>query len=501
VRRILIGTVAAVLAALNGSAVLGIASGDQLGNLVAPPTPSNVHIVGGAGGPSTIGAIAGTPQAALINAAFGTALQALVRDAGGTGVAGVAVTFIAPSSGATASFGSGMAATVSTDPTGTATAPTLIANALVGSYVVTASLPGSAPASFNLSNSTGVGPPSPWTSVTPGDITLDPNGTSAGAGQNFGIQGVHADPSRPGTLYASVTYQGLWKSTDFGVTWGKVNVTGGGDPTGRGRANIRVAPDGSYIIATSLYPMSGTSNGAWKSADGGQTWNRSTVGAANGDDLSSFEINPNDKTRVLASPHSPPYHMYESRDAGQSWTDMGAMGNTSNAALVWVDNDTVLAISDGDNNNAGAGTWRGVRSGPSWPWSWTWTHVSTQQHWHGSSQSFVDAGSGTVFTGGGFGIQRSTDKGLTWTTVSTTYSGGIVATPTTLYSTANYASQGGFGPWFQRSSRTSGGTAWVGDVNPPAMNNGWHGADVVFDGSHYIIVSGNWNAGIWRYVE
>jgi hypothetical protein len=24
---------------------------------------------------------------------------------------------------------------------------------------------------------------------------------------------------------------------------------------------------------------------------------------------------------------------------------------------------------------------------------------------------------------------------------------------------------------------------------------------VMFDGSHYIIVSGNWSAGIWRYVE
>jgi hypothetical protein len=33
------------------------------------------------------------------------------------------------------------------------------------------------------------------------------------------------------------------------------------------------------------------------------------------------------------------------------------------------------------------------------------------------------------------------------------------------------------------------------------MSNGPKRAAVSFDGSHYIIVGGNWNAGIWRYVE
>ena len=103
-----------------------------------------------------------------------------------------------------------------------------------------------------------------------------------------------------------MTYQGLWKSVDYGLTWSHVTVTSGSSPADNGRSNIRVAPDGSYILATSLYPVNSVSNGAWKSLDGGQSWTRYQVGAANGDDLNSFDINPNDKMHVLASPHSPP---------------------------------------------------------------------------------------------------------------------------------------------------------------------------------------------------
>jgi hypothetical protein len=33
------------------------------------------------------------------------------------------------------------------------------------------------------------------------------------------------------------------------------------------------------------------------------------------------------------------------------------------------------------------------------------------------------------------------------------------------------------------------------------MTNGPKRAAVTFDGTHSIIVGGNWNAGIWRYVE
>src|SRR5262249_51864402 len=158
----------------------------------------------------------------------------------------------------------------------------------------------------------------------------------------------------------------------------------------------------------------------------------------------------------------------ESRDGALTWTDQGAMGNgtgsASAASLVWIDDNTILAVSDGDAG-PGNGTWLGVRSGSTWPWSWSWTRVSNQQHWHGDVQVYIDPTTRFIFVGGGFGIQRSTDGGWTWTTVSSTYSGTIVGTATNMYAMASYATNGsgGFGPWLMHATRATGGTDWTAD--------------------------------------
>jgi hypothetical protein len=481
-------------------------TGSGGGSPTVPGAPTNLRIVSSvAGAPSSVVASAGTPQSATVSTNFGSALQATVRDSSSNPVGGVTVTFTAPASGATARFGSSATATAVTDAGGVATAPTLTANATVGSYTVSGSVSGVAgTAAFNLTNGSGVPPPPPlggtWTNVTPAGINLDPNGTAAGPTNNYGVQGVTADPAHPGTLYAPVTYQGLWKSTDYGQTWFKVVVTSGQSPMDNGRGNLQIAPDGSYMIAAALYPINGVINGSWKSLNGGQTWTRYNTGIT-GEDIQNFAINPNDKTRVIASPHTGPYNLFESRDSGQTFTNLGPVGSTSFGHFLWIDDNTLLAISDGDNG-PGQGTWRGVRSSSTWPWTWSWSKVSSQQHWHGSSQMYIDPTTGAIFTGGGYGIQKSSDRGLTWTTVSNANSAGIVGTATMLYATSNYANNGaGFGPNLMHSSRASGGTSWATDTPPAAMKNGWIHAAAVFDGTHWIVISGNWNAGIWRLVE
>jgi beta-lactamase superfamily II metal-dependent hydrolase len=105
-----------------------------------------------AGGAAAITANAGTPQSATINTAFGTALQAKVTDAGSNPLSGVSVTFSAPASGASGAFSG--SATVLTDALGLATAPAFTANAVAGSYNVTATA-GALTATFALTNNAG----------------------------------------------------------------------------------------------------------------------------------------------------------------------------------------------------------------------------------------------------------------------------------------------------------------------------------------------------------
>ena len=91
------------------------------------------------------------------------------------------MTFAAPTSGASATFGG--SATVTTNASGIATAPTLTANGTAGSYTVTASVAGvTTPASFSLTNTAaitgGTGSLSGSANFTTGNFNLTTEGTT-----------------------------------------------------------------------------------------------------------------------------------------------------------------------------------------------------------------------------------------------------------------------------------------------------------------------------------
>jgi hypothetical protein len=118
---------------------------------------------------------AGTTQTATVGQAFGAALEVLVTDASGHAVSGAWVVFSVPASGASGTFNGSVA--VQTNASGIATAPTLIANTVAGSFHATASVNGlSASVSFALTNN--AGPPARVT-------TSKGTGQSVSRGSNF----------------------------------------------------------------------------------------------------------------------------------------------------------------------------------------------------------------------------------------------------------------------------------------------------------------------------
>jgi len=137
----------AILVAAGALGVLGAASTPAEGVTAATGEPG-----GGSGAncpavtsPNAMTLVAGTPQTATLNSAYATGLQAALTNTDGcavsSGAAGVAVTFTAPSSGASGVFSASgtNTVTVGADSSGAVSAPTFTANGIAGSYTVTAS--------------------------------------------------------------------------------------------------------------------------------------------------------------------------------------------------------------------------------------------------------------------------------------------------------------------------------------------------------------------------
>ncbi len=107
----------------------------------------------------TIGGLlvsSGSSQTAKAGTGFTSPLAAEVVDTGGCPLGSVDVEFVAPATGAAATFpGSATTATVASGTDGVSAAPTLTANDVSGSYTVLASIPGTSfQVSFELTNTT-----------------------------------------------------------------------------------------------------------------------------------------------------------------------------------------------------------------------------------------------------------------------------------------------------------------------------------------------------------
>jgi hypothetical protein len=125
---------------------------------------------------ASIAATSGSLQDATISTAFEEPVVATVLDSNQNPVSGASVTFTAPLTGASGAFASNSTATEtdSTNASGVATSSTFTADAMAGSYVVTATVAGVATAaSFSLRNITGAVISIATTSGTPQSATVN----------------------------------------------------------------------------------------------------------------------------------------------------------------------------------------------------------------------------------------------------------------------------------------------------------------------------------------
>jgi hypothetical protein len=347
-----------------------------------------------------------------------------------------------------------------------------------------------------------------WRNVTPREIHLERTYDPA---DNYGVQDVVVDPARPNELYAFVCYQGVWRSTDFGRTWAKVSTGRNGAALDTGRPwTAAIDPNRARDPSTppTLYTVNGYGAmlGVFRSTDGGVNWTRlelpNTAGDLSDLDVYSLDIDPYDSAHVIAAFHGTS-RVIESTNGGTTWTARPAVAGAGDSLYVFfVDTGDAATtrgtwLAQGQWAGGTNGLWRTTNGGGAW------TRVNSLEHLHGNAQIF-QAGGGVVYAGGvdgseGSGTYRSTDYGAHWSRVVASGT-SVVGTPNFVYSFAAWATLDAFDPQFMRAPRAPG-TAFAAMAAPAAMTNGPKRAAVTFDGAHYVIVSGNWAAGLWRYVE
>lgn len=394
-------------------------------------------------------------------------------------------------------------------PAVTSYVDTSLTNGTTYYYVVSAL--NSAGESANSTQVSAVPAPPPnfgtWVDVTPAGVDL----TSLLSCRNYGTQSVQADPAHPSNLYTQFHCQGIWKSTDYGITWtGPINKGTNGATVSDCAGGIAISPNSTASIPT-IYEscIRGTGIGFWKSVDGGVNWTNYAIAATTRQDYFPPVVDPYDENHLLMTAHEF-NSIVESVDGGQNWTSVplasGMLTNAQSGSVFFINTGNATTTRGtwlwlAQESGGHFGTWRTSNSGTAWG------QVDLNEH-TGSAQIYQAGTTGVVYMAGtgsafGNGVLRSQDFGQTWTHVGlTTGESVVIATPKNVYSM--YGNPVGPGitinPAFEGAVQPGTG-GWVAPGTPTTLTNGAAQFAVVNDGSNNILLGTMWNTGLWRYIE
>ncbi len=197
----------------------------------------------------------------------------------------------------------------------------------------------------------------------------------------------HVD--HPGSFYMGATGGGVWKTTDYGITWH--NLSDGFFSTGSIGA-IRVADSDSRIVyvgtgSDGIRSNVITGRGMYKSTDAGATW--TFIGLRDVGQIGAVLIHPTnpDLVYVAAIGHafgpSPERGVYRTTDGGRSWENILFVSDSTGA----VD----LEFAPDDPQTIYASMWRAERK--------PWTIISGAHE--GGVYKSTDAGQHWTKLGGG----------------------------------------------------------------------------------------------------
>lgn len=330
---------------------------------------------------------------------------------------------------------------------------------------------------------------SQWQNISPAGVSIASNQPA----NNYGFQDIAVDPQQPNTIYVGTCYQGLWKTTNGGNSWFKVNTGTNARALDSGRLwSVKIDP----IATQTIYAVPGYGvGGIWKSRDGGVNWaplisSDSPVAQQLGGvpTPSNVAIDPADHMHLIASSHFPwagafgnygGVGVIETNDGGSTWSVHAPVRNSGVEHQVMFLKDRISWIdagSDGYSMTVDGGQ--------------TYTKVSSSISVANMQPVYVN---GTIYANS-IGVLRSADGGNTWQQVGPNAEiDAIVSSGSSLY-----AGDRSNGKYYYSS--VSDGTTWVPyGSQQTCINSNCQGPyAMAYDPVNHIIYSSNWNAGVWR---
>jgi photosystem II stability/assembly factor-like uncharacterized protein len=266
-----------------------------------------------------------------------------------------------------------------------------------------------------------------------GAIALAPSNPDiiyAGTGEaNYG-------PSKLALVRENVySGRGILKSTDAGATWA---LLGSGLFYRRTISRIVIDPHdaNTVYVAVGALAVNGLpgDTGIWKSTDGGATWNQMIHGIASfsdNDAVSDLAMDPSNSQHLFAAVGTPggsgANGIYQTFDSGATWSVVGnfptgamdpALGRIS-LAIAPSSPQTMFAVAARAGSNATL-----LRMVKSTDAGVTWTTVTTLPSYYmgpygdyNNSLAIDPSNPNTVYAGGEQYIERSLDGGLTWSNI------------------------------------------------------------------------------------
>jgi hypothetical protein len=338
---------------------------------------------------------------------------------------------------------------------------------------------------------------------TPGvweDVTSDVMDPGMFQGDSFGAGNIVTDPARPTDMYVG-GYGAIYKSTDYGLTWKKLES----DPEPPELPLGHVLAVAGTTPATLWMANVDGEDHVYRSKDGGKTFDLTgkipeRPGAGS---LYSIVVDPGNANHLITGLHEED-GILESNDAGDTWHFVTGNG-FPNDGVSWFP----FFIDTGDATTTSK-TWFAIaQDGGSAirteDGGETWVRpsgVNGLEHPHGGSQLYQNGKTLFIagYNGPGAGVYRSTDLGKTWKIVSEGNAAIVWGSSKNVYAMWGWACGGcSDGAGYQTAPQP--GDKWSEGTVPAKLNWGPNSVATTSDGTHTIFVGSMWATGLWRYVE